>query len=112
MSLRGQLFSQNYLLKKLVMKSSVVMLMLQGANCTLAPSLSVIVTMALKPSSLHRGLMKFIVTDSKVYWVWARDARFRCSAFVVLAVIARGDIDIDKVASHVGLVEIIIECIV
>lgn len=56
--------------------------------------------------------MKFIVTDSKVYWVWARDARFRCSAFVVLAVIARGDIDIDKVASHVGLVEIIIECIV
>lgn len=64
-SSRGQPFLQNHLLKKTVANSSVVMLVLQAANWTLAPSWSVMVTITLYPSSLGSGPMKSIVTDSK-----------------------------------------------
>jgi len=61
----GQPFSQNHLLKKMVANSSTVMLDLQGAICTSAPNLSIIMTMALKLSSFRSGPMKSIIMESK-----------------------------------------------
>lgn len=65
MSSSGQPFSQNHRSKKMVAKSSVVMLVLQAAIWTSAPSLSVIITMQSNPLSFGKGPMKSMARESK-----------------------------------------------
>ena len=62
-NLRGQPFSQNHVLIKIVANSSAIMFVLQGATWILAPSLSVMVMIASKPSSLGSGPTKSIAIE-------------------------------------------------
>lgn len=63
----GHPFSQKHLSKKMVVNSSAVMFVLQGASWMSAPRWSVIVMMASNPSSLGRGPTKLIVTELNLW---------------------------------------------
>ena len=63
MSSRGNPFLQNHLSKKIVANSSAVMLVLQGTSWMSAFSLSVMVTIESKLSSLGSGPTKSIATE-------------------------------------------------
>jgi len=62
----GQPFSQYHLLKKMYMNSLVLMSDLHANSCMSAPSLSVMLTIALNPSSLGRGPTKSMATESNL----------------------------------------------